>query len=128
MADGSRITPVAINAVGGNLTTLYGSILSRQIQIIEDGSVATGQGLIYYTVDDVNTTNPQAPVWKGPFQVAPQTEPIILGDPPSIRQPYGSTVSNGPGVQLGQGVTGALPYLQIKSAGAATTIRITEFS
>lgn len=131
MTDGSWISIVAINASGGGLTTLRGTILSKQIRIIEDfssGSNPVGQGLIYYTVDSINTTDSQNPVWKGPFEIAPQTEPIILGDPVSIHPPYGSSVSNGPGVLLGVGVTAALPFMQIKSAGAATNIRITEFS
>lgn len=131
MPDGSFINTHAINASSGALITLFGTVLSRQIQIIEDfssGSNPTGQGLIYYTVDPINTTNPQAPVWKGPFEIAPQTEPIILGDPATIHQPWGSVVSNGPSVQLGVGVTPALPFLQIKSAGNAATIRVTEFS
>lgn len=131
MPDGSFISTVAINASGGAFTTLRGHVLSRQIQIIEDfssGSNPTGQGLIYNTVDYDLTTDPQNPVWKGPFEIAPQTEPIILGDPPTLHQPYGSVVSNGPGVLLGVGPTPALPYLQIKSAGAATNIRVTEFS
>lgn len=131
MTDGSFISTVAINSSAGALTTLYGTILSRQIQIIEDfssGSNPNGQGLIYYTVDPLLTTNPANPAWRGPFEIAPPTEPLILGDPPTIHQPYGSIVSNGPNVLLGVGVTAALPYMQIKSAGSATTIRVTEFS
>lgn len=131
MTDGSFPSTQAINASTGALITLRGTILSKQIQIIEDfsgGSNPTGQGLIYYTVDPLLTTDPQNPVWRGPFEIAPQTEPIKLGDYASIHPPYGSIVSNGPGVLLGVGVTAALPYCQIKSAGAACTIRITEFS
>lgn len=129
MSDGTAVNAVNINASTGALTTLYGTVLSKAIEILEDGSAnaGVGQGLIYYLVDPVNTTNPQLPVWKGPYQIEPQTEPIKLGDKYAIHAPFGPSVANGPNVLIGVGVTSPLPYMQIKSAGLATTIRITEF-
>lgn len=130
ISNGTQITLYSINAVAGALITLYGKILSKRIEVIEDfssGSNPTGQGLIYYTVDP-STTDANNPIWAGPFEIAPQTEPIILGDIASTHAPYGPSVSNGPGVVVGVGVTPALPFIQIKSSGTATVIRVTEFA
>ena len=138
---GYDVTEYTINGSAGTFTTLYGVRLSRMIEIIEDFSAnaGVGQGLTYNLPDPRNAPGPTYPAgssiptppgnWLGPFSIAPQTEPIVLGDKYAIHQPYGAQVANGPSVLLGVGVVSGTPYIQIKSASAtATVIRVTEFS
>lgn len=129
MSNGFWVNTVSVNASTGAFTTLFGTVLSKAIELLEDFSAnaGIGQGLTYNLIDWRNTTNPQNPVWVGPFSLGPQTEPIKLGDLYQIHAPYGSSVANGPNVGIGVGVTNATPYIQIKSAGSATTVRVTEF-
>lgn len=142
MADtGFVVTEYVINGSGGAFITLVGTRLSKAIDIIEDFSAnaGLGQGLTYNLPDPANTPGPTYPAgsgittppgnWLGPFSVAPQSEPITLGDRFAIHAPYGPSVANGPGVILGIGITGGTPYIQIKSASATgTKIRVTEYS
>jgi hypothetical protein len=126
---GYTVTIVTLNANTGAYKTLLGSRLARAIEIIEDGSAnsGTGQGLQYMLPDPASPSGVQN--WLGPFVIEPQTEPIVLGDKYAILGPYGAPISNGPGVELGVGVTAATPFIQIRSATTSTTtIRTTEFS
>lgn len=146
-------TSFTLAATGGVWTVLVGTRLSRMIEIIEDfgANAGVGQGLEYLLPDPTNppgcsypagsgiTANPGA--WRSPagsaalsnattgFKIAPQTEPLKLGDIYAIHQPYGGIVANGPNVLLGVGVTGGTPFIAIRSASADTTVvRVTEFS
>lgn len=156
---------ITLNANTGAFTILFGTRLSKYIEIIEDfrANAGVGQGLEYLRPDPTNppgctypaasgmVSNPGA--WLGPngstagvaaaagsppgpppiatqgFEIAPQTEPLKLGDIYAIHAPHGPSVANGPNVLLGVGVTGGTPYIAIRSATASTTIiRTTEFS
>jgi hypothetical protein len=126
---GYTVTLYTLNANSGAYTTLLGTRLSRMIEIIEDGSAngGTGQGLQYQLPDPASPTGVQN--WLPAMVIEPVTEPIVLGDKYAIHQPFGAIVANGPGVELGVGVTAAIPFINIKSASAnATTVRVTEFS
>lgn len=123
---GIAVTTYNLNANSGAYTTLYGKILSRIIEILEDGSAngGTAQGLQYLLPDPQN-----AGAWVGPFVIEPQTEPIRLGDPYAAFGPYGSAVAKGSDFLVGVGVTGGTPYIQIRSASATeTVVRVTEFN
>jgi hypothetical protein len=128
-----------LNNNAGLYIVLFGTRLSRMIEIIEDGSVAVPQGLQYYTPDPTNTPGCTYPAasgivanpgnWLGPYVYTPEMEPIRLGNIYAIHQPWGGTVANGPNIVLGVGVTSGTPYIKLRSAGAnPTTVRVTEFS
>lgn len=145
---------VTLNANTGNYIILVGTRLSKAIEIIEDASANSGtaQGLQYLLPDPTNppgcsypaasgiAANPGA--WIGAngsstvlssatvgFAIAPQSEPIVLGDRYAIHAPHGPSVANGPNMLLGVGATGGTPYIAIRSNSAsATKIRVTEFS
>jgi hypothetical protein len=119
---------IAINASSGAFTQVLGTRLSRRVEIIEDLSGgATGQG-IEYQLPIFNSDDPRVWAWGPTLQIYPQSEPIILGDVAGglFGMPY--AVANGPGVIAGIGVTPATPIINIKSAGSATNVRVTEFS
>jgi len=115
----SSVRLIALNAAGGAAVTVLSSIPARRAEIIEDGSISVPTGLIYTSMKDG---------FKTTFQVAPQTEPIILQN--SV------AVGNNQGPLLGlpqQNSAGAFnfraadPLLKATSATAATTaIRVTE--
>src|SRR5580692_8036919 len=126
---GYTVTLYTLNANGGGYSTLLGTRLARIIEIIEDGSAnsGTGQGLQFQLPDPASPTGVQN--WLPAEVIEPITEPIVLGDKYAIHQPYGAIIANGPGVQLGVGVTAAIPFIKIKSASTSTTVvRVTEFS
>lgn len=125
---GIGVRLIAVNASSGAFTQVLGTRLSRRVEIIEDLSGgATGQGL-EYQLPIFNSDNPAVWTWGPTLEIYPQSEPIILGDVAGglFGMPY--TVANGPGTVAGLGVTAATPIINIKSAGTATSVRVTEFS
>jgi hypothetical protein len=115
----SNVRLVALNAAGGAIVTISSSIPARRCEIIEDGSIAVPTGLIFTSMKDNFTTT---------FQVAPQTEPVILGNPTGQGGAIGALL----GIPA-QNSAGAFnfhtadPLLKATSATAATTkVRVTE--
>lgn len=120
---------ITLNASTGQYIVVLGTRLSRMVEIVEDGSVNQGQGQGFI----IQLPDPASPAgvtnWLPARTITPQQEPYVIGDKYAIHQPYGGTVANGPGVQVGVGVTAATPICQIKSASAITTvINVSEFS
>lgn len=132
-----------LNATGGAYTTITASSVCRRVEIIEDfgANAGAGQGLEYLLPDPGNN-NPAVPAaWDGAagstttpsaatvgFKIAPQTEPIILGQVVPFGMGYGTVVGT-PADNSGGYSIPATPYIQIRSASASTTVvRVTEFS
>jgi hypothetical protein len=114
----TNVRLIPLNAAGGAMVQVLATRWVRRMDIIEDGSIAVPTGLIYMSILDNFTTV---------FQVAPQTEPIILQN--SMSQGRGVGPILGFPAQTGGQATGvASKVFQATSAtAAATTIRVTEF-
>jgi len=121
---------LTLNANTGAYIVVLGTRLSRMVEIWEDGSANSGQGqgLQVQLPDPASPTGVQN--WLPARIIEPQTQPLKIGDIYAAnRGPYGGTVANGPGVQLGVGPTAATAICQIRSASALTTIvNVSEFS
>jgi hypothetical protein len=139
-----NVRSIAINGDAGAYTVISATQWTWRAEIIEDYSAnaGVGQGL-QYLVPDPKSMYPDTPNWLGTagstgntavtaatvgFEVAPQTEPIILG---SAVLPLGGgsapTIGHGPDASGGYTLP-ATQLIQIRSASATgTTIRITEY-
>jgi hypothetical protein len=125
----ARVRTIAINANTGAYTTVLATMVTRRVEILEDFSAnaGVGQGL-EYMLPDPGSLNPAVPSWDGPFEIAPQTEPIVLGEPVPQGHGFGSVLGHGPDASGGYELP-ATPLIQIRSASAtATTIRVSEFT
>lgn len=119
---------IVINGSAGAYTTILATQWCWRAEIIEDFSAnaGTGQGL-QYLIPDPTSVDLSNPNWLGPFSIAPQTEPIILGEPLPMGGGFAPTIGHGPDASGGYTLA-ATPLIQIRSATATgTTVRCTEF-
>src|ERR1700678_718143 len=119
----ARVRTIAINANTRAYTTVLATMPTRRVEILEDYSAnaGVGQGL-QYMLPDNSSSDPSNPTWDGPFSIAPQTEPVILGEPVPQGHGHGADASGGY-------TLAATPLIQIRSASATdTTIRVSEFA
>lgn len=135
MGANQNVRLIAINGSGGAFTLVRASMTCRRVEIIEDfsGNGGVGQGLEYNLIDASSgadgqqTLEPPAPAFAS---IAPQTEPLILGNPSYQAKSFGPVLGSGP-MSPGAGIPPILgtPLIQIRAAGAdATVIRVTEFA
>lgn len=125
----AKVRTIAINGNGGAYTTVFATQVTRRVEILEDYSAnaGTGQGL-EYNLPDPASSNLANPSWDGPFAIAPQTEPIVLGEPIPQGAGYAPVLGHGPDASGGYELP-ATPLIQIRSATATgTTIRVSEFT
>lgn len=125
----ANVRTIAINGNAGAYTTVLATQVTRRVEIVEDYSAnaGVGQGL-EYNLPDNKSLDPANPAWLGPFEIAPQTEPIILGEPVPQGAGYGTVLGHGPDASGGYTLA-ATPLIQIRSATAtSTTIRVSEFA
>lgn len=131
---------ITLAATGGAYVTVTATSVCRSAYVIEDYGVnaGVGQGL-EYLLPDQNSPNPTVPSWVGTagstatptaatagFKVAPQTEPITLGQPIPQQRGYGTVIGHGPDNSGGYSIA-ATPLIMVRSASATTTaIRVTE--
>lgn len=133
---------ITLAATGGAYTTVLATSVCRRVDIIEDFGSNGGTGVgLEYLLPDQNSPNPTVPSWVGTagvtatptaatagFKIAPQTEPIILGDPVPQGGGYGIVLGHGPDASGGYTIA-ATPLIMIRSATATVvSIRVTEFS
>lgn len=120
-----NVRTIALNNNAGAYTTVLATQWTWRAEILEDNSV-TAQGL-QYNLPAPASQDPSNPNWLGPFDIAQQTEPIILGQQLPMGSGFAPTIGHGPDASGGQTLP-ATPLIQIRSATAtATTIRITEW-
>lgn len=120
---------ISLNGSAGAFVTVSATSVTRRVEIIEDGSAnaGVGQGLIYQ-FDDGNGTTPNTPNTAVTYQIEPQTEPIILGEPIPQGAGYGRVVGT-PADNSGGYSIPATPLINLKSASTSTTIvRVSEFA
>jgi hypothetical protein len=132
---------VAINGTGGVYTTVSATSVCRRAEVIEDfgSNGGIGQGL-EYLLPDPSSPNPAVPSWVGiagsttnptaatvGFKIAPQTEPIILGQPVPQGAGYGAVIGHGTDASGGYTIP-AIPLIMIRSVATATAVRVTEFA
>lgn len=120
-----RPRTITLNANTGAYTTVSATQWTWRAEILEDSSVIA-QGL-QYNLPDPNSLDPNNPSWLGPFSIAPQTEPIILGQQLPMGGGFAPTLGHGPDASGGYTLA-ATPLIQIRSATATgTTVRVSEF-
>jgi hypothetical protein len=125
----ARVRLVEINSISGAYTTIYATQVTRRVEILEDfsGNAGIAQGL-EYLLPDPSSNNPANPLWDGPFEIAPQTEPIILGEPIPQGDGFGLVLGHGPDSSGGFELP-PTPLIQIRSASETSTIvRVSEFA
>lgn len=114
---------ISIDGNGGTWTPVYATQVTRRVEIIEDfsGNTGVGQGL-EYQFDDGSET-PFSTI----FQIAPQTEPLVLGAQIPQHSGYGLVVGRGADASGGHQLPATL-LINLRSAGTASTeVRVTEF-
>lgn len=114
---------ISLNAVAGAFTPVYATQVTRRVEIIEDAGAngGVGAGLLYQFEDGSATP------FTTTYEVAPQTEPILLGTPIPEGTGYGLVLGHGPDNSGGQALAATL-LINLKSASAeTTTVRVTEF-
>lgn len=114
---------ISLNAVSGAFTSIYATQVMRRVEIIEDAGSNGGiaQGLVYQFDD--GSTMP----FMTDYQIAPQTEPIVLGTPIPAGTGYGLVLGHGPDNSGGYAIPATL-LINLKSASASgTNVRVTEF-
>jgi hypothetical protein len=114
---------ININGSAGSFTPVYASQVTRRVEILEDFSANSGigQGLAYQ-FDDGSAT-PFTTV----YEIAPQTEPIILGTPVPQGAGYALVLGHGPDASGGYSIPATL-LINLRSASTtATTVRVMEF-
>jgi hypothetical protein len=107
----------------GTFVSVDATQTTRRVEIIEDFSAnaGVGQGLDYQFKDG-NT-----PPFTTVYSVAPQSEPIILGEPIPQGKGYGRVIGCGPDNSGGYSVPATL-LIKLSSASATpTVVRVTEF-
>ena len=98
--------------------------VTRRVEIIEDFSAnaGVGQGLTYQ-FDDGETPR----LYYRPMEIAPQTEPIILGATIPQQHGYGLVLGHGPDASGGYTIQATL-LINLRSATTTgTVVRVTEF-
>ena len=118
-----RTRLIDLNGNAGAWTAVLATQPTRLVEIIEDYSAnqGVGQGLAYQ-FDDGKTPN-----FTTVYEIAPQTEPIILGDPIPQQHGYGPILGRGPDASGGYTLAATL-LINLRSATtAATVVRVTEF-
>lgn len=137
----ANVRYIAINGSAGAYITVLATQWTWRAEVLEDFSAnaGVGQGL-QYLLPDPKSPNPTVPSWLGQagstatpvtatvgFEIGPQTEPIILGQPLPLGGGSAPTIGTGPDNSGGYSIA-ATPLIMIRSASAtATAIRITEF-
>jgi hypothetical protein len=139
----ATVTAITLNGDAGAYIIIYATQWTWRVEIIEDyrADGNTGQGL-EYLLPDPKSMYPDTPNWLCPagslpnmavtaatlgFEIAPQTEPTILGQPLPMGGGSAPTVGHGPDASGGYTLP-ATQLIQIRSATATgTTIRITQF-
>jgi hypothetical protein len=119
----ARTRLININGDTGAFTPVYATQVTRRVEILEDFSAngGAGQGLAYQ-FDDGETPN-----FTTVYEIAPQTEPIILGTPIPQQHGFGLVIGHGPDASGGYEIP-ATPLINLRSASAiGTTVRVTEF-
>ena len=119
----ARTRLITLNGSTFGFTPVFATQVARRVEIIEDGSsnAGVGQGLIYQFNDGSATP------FTTDYQIAPQTEPIILGTPVPQGAGYGLVIGTPPDKSGGYSIPATL-LINLKSASAsATTVRVTEF-
>src|SRR5579862_1011840 len=114
---------ININGSGGAWTAVSATQVTRRVEVIEDFSAnaGVGQGLAYQFND--GSVTPFTTV----YEVAPQSEPIILGAPIPQNKGYGLVIGTPPDASGGYSIPATL-LINLRSATAtATTVRVTEF-
>ncbi|HEV2275621.1 MAG TPA: hypothetical protein VGR96_15725 [Acidobacteriaceae bacterium] len=114
---------INVNGSAGAFTAVYATQITRRVEIIEDFSAngGVGQGLAYQFDDGQTASFTQV------YEIAPETQPILLGTP--IPQGSGSSLvlGHGPDASGGYSIPATL-LINLRSASAtATTVRVTEF-
>jgi hypothetical protein len=131
---------LTLAATGGAYVTVLATSVCRRVEVIEDfgSNAGVGQGL-EYLLPDQTSGNPTVPSWVGiagstanptaattGFKIAPQTEPIILGQTVAFGSGSGLVLGHGPDNSGGYSIA-ATPLIMVRSASASTTtIRVTE--
>lgn len=114
---------ITLNGSGGAFVAVSATQVTRRVEIIEDYSAnaGVGQGLEYQFDDG------QSPNFTTIYEIAPQTEPIILGSPIPQQHGYGLVLGHGPDASGGYTLAATL-LINLRSASAtATVVRVTEF-
>jgi hypothetical protein len=114
---------IDVNGSGGAFVAVLATQPTRRVEIIEDFSAngGVGQGLAYQ-FDDGET-----PSFTTVYEIAPQTEPIILGAPIPQQHGYGLIIGHGPDASGGYSIPATL-LINLRSASATgTVVRVTEF-
>jgi hypothetical protein len=138
-----NVRAITLNNDAGAYTIVSATQWTWRAEIIEDfgANGGVGQGL-QYLLPDPKSMYPDTPNWLGTagstgntavtaatvgFEIGPQTEPIILGQPLPMGGGYAPTIGHGPDASGGYTLP-ATQLIQIRSASATgTTIRITEY-
>lgn len=119
----ARTRLISINGNGGAWIPVYATQVTRRVEIIEDfaGNTGVGQGLEYQFDDGSD-----AP-FSTTYEIAPQTEPLVLGAQIPQHTGNGLVVGHGPDASGGSQLPATL-LINLRSAGTASTeVRITEF-
>jgi hypothetical protein len=114
---------ITLNGSGGTFVAVSATQVTRRVEIIEDFSAnaGVGQGLTYQ-FDDGETPN-----FTTVYEIAPQTEPIILGAPIPQQHGYGLVLGHGPDASGGYTIQATL-LINLRSATTTgTVVRVTEF-
>ena len=110
-------------ALAGAFVAVSATQITRRVEIIEDYSAnaGVGQGLEYQFDDG------QSPNFTTVYEIAPQTEPIILDAPIPQQHGYGLVLGHGPDASGGYSIPATL-LINLRSATTTGTIvRVTEF-
>jgi hypothetical protein len=139
----ANVRSITLNSNAGAYTVISATQWTWRAEILEDygANAGVGQGL-QYLLPDPKSMYPDTPNWLCPagslgntavvtatvgFEIGPQTEPIILGEPLPMGHGHAPTIGHGPDASGGYTLP-ATQLIQIRSASAtATTIRISEF-
>ncbi len=119
-----RTRLIPINGSGGAFTPVYATMVTRRVEVVEDFSAngGVGQGIAYH-IDDSQT-----PPFTTVYEIAPQSEPLILGEPIPQETGYGRVIGTPPDNSGGYAIAATL-LCNLRSATAtSTTVRVTEFA
>jgi hypothetical protein len=118
-----RTRLIAINGSAGAFTPVFATQPTRRVEILEDFSAnaGIGQGLAYQFDDG------QMPHFTTIYEIAPQTEPIVLGDPIPQNHGFGLIVGRGPDASGGYTLAATLLINLRSVTTTGTVVRVTEF-
>lgn len=119
---------ISVNGSAGAFVTVSATSVTRRVEILEDFSANAGEGQgLAYQFDDGFGTTTNVPNTANTYEIGPQTEPIILGEPIPQGAGYGRVIGTPPDNSGGYSIP-ATPLINVKSASTtATVIRVTEF-